>query len=67
VCADLLVCGFYFKHTQFMLNFIFYVCEMDLGLNSFTLYDIYVGRFLLFQEYWFNLCGQTSCVTQTLV
>jgi hypothetical protein len=48
-----------------MLNFVFYICEVDLGLNSFSLY-IYVGR-LLFQEYWFNYCvGKPLVFTQTL-
>jgi hypothetical protein len=37
-----------------MLNCVFYIYEVDLGLNSFILY-ICVGR-LPFQEYWFNLC-----------
>jgi len=54
VCAGVLLCEFYFKCPQFTLNYVFYICEVDLRLNSFILH-IYVGR-LPFQEYWFNLC-----------
>lgn len=53
MCAGVLLHEFYFKCPQVMLNCVFYICEVGIGLNSFILH-IYVGR-LPFQEYWFDL------------
>lgn len=35
MCAGVLLCEFYFKYPHFTPNCLFYICEVDLGLNSF--------------------------------